>query len=263
MNARTKGIAGAGLAVAAALVIAWPTLSPAGEPSAEPRAERAVAYALPAARRLQARAAQLGGPRVIGGVPVLGRRIDMWGSTSGRRRMLVAGCVNGWRCGGEDVVGATETGCPPDDVDTWLMRSLRPGGEDLDEQQDTRGAQAWRRAVGGLRPDLAVVFRTGPAGRGTVYAAGRSAAAGRRFATLAGLRFVPTQREGLASWAASALTTTRAMTVELPPGRPGSTDASRMAYALDKLVGTRFADGAQEDRLRMIESGMDPRTGKA
>jgi hypothetical protein len=253
---------GIGAAVAVAVAIATPTLSSAGDPPSSRGEAGARAHPLPDAPRLAAHRTSINGPRVIAGVPVAGRRLTMWGSASGRPRMLVAGCVNGERCAGEDVVRAQQIGCPPPDVDVWLMTSLRPGGGDLDADQDPRGAVAWRRAAAGLRPDLAVVFRTGPGGSATVRAAPASEEAGRRFARLAGLAFSEARSEGLAAWTTSALPRSRAITVELPPARLSRRRAAELAYALDRLVGTRFAEGGQEDRLRMIEFGMDPRLGE-
>ena len=50
-----------------------------------------------------------------------------------------------------------------------------------------------------------------------------------------------------------------AITVELPPGRVSARRAVRLAYAIDRLAGTRFAEGAYADRRRMIAFGQDPR----
>lgn len=234
---------------------------PAGAAKGDP--SRALAHPLPPAGALARRRVSLTrGPRVIAGVPVAGRRIDLWGAADGRRRMLVAGCVNGRWCAGEDVVAAVGIGCPPDDVDVWLFRTLRPGGADLDAEQDTRGAAAWRRAVSALRPHVAVAIRTGAARGAVVLAAGDSAAEGRRLAGLAALPFREEATEGLTSWAATARPGTAGITIELPPRRLGPREVSHLAYALHRFVGTRFARGAQEQRMRMIEHGADPRNGE-
>jgi hypothetical protein len=81
----------------------------------------------------------------------------------------------------------------------------------------------------------------------------------RRFARLAGLRFVASSSQGLAAWTVTALPAARAITVQLPPRRAGRGTASRLAYAVDRLAGTRFARGARADRRRMIAAGLDPR----
>ena len=230
---------------------------------AEGSPDRALAHPLPDAGALARQARTLGrGPRMIAGVPVAGRRIDLWGAANGGPTLLVAGCVNGTRCSGEDVVRAASIGCPPDDADIWFFESLEPGGADLDLAQDTRGAAAWRRATAALRPDYAITFRTGRPGGAMVRAWGPSAAAGRRFARLATLPYREEADQGLADWAATARPGTSGITVTLPPRRLRPREVSVIAYAMHRLVGTRFAAGALEERERMLEMGYDPRDGE-
>jgi hypothetical protein len=82
----------------------------------------------------------------------------------------------------------------------------------------------------------------------------------RRYARLAGIPFEAGAPQGLASWAAGALgDATAFITVELPGERVSARRASRLAYALDRLAGTRFAAGAQWERLNQIAHGFDPR----
>ena len=186
-----------------------------------------------------------------------GRPLTMYGNSDATTRLLVAGCVNGARCAGTDVVNAALMGCPPPDAELWYFPTLHPNQADLDADPAHPGAQAFRQAAADLRPTVAIVFRTGP--RARVSAAGASAAQGRRYARLAALPFTREAGQGLAPWTATALPGTAAITVELPSGRLSARRAVRLAYAIDRLAGTRFANGALEERLRMIAFGQDPR----
>jgi hypothetical protein len=177
----------------------------------------------------------------------------MFGNTRAKRRLLVAGCVNGTVCAGTDVVQSAVLGCPPTDAELWYFRSLDPRGADLDATPDHPGAKAYRQAAADLRPTVAVVFRTGP--RPLV----RGGNAARRYARVARLAYTRDGSTGLAAWAAGALPRTDHVTVELPPGRASMRTAARLAYALDRLAGTRFAKGGDEDRRRLIALGIDPR----
>jgi hypothetical protein len=219
-----------------------------------------LAYPLPARSHLSARAREFTGPRVIAGERTNGRTLTMYGDPDARSRVLVAGCVNGTRCAGTDVVNAAMVGCPPPDAELWYFAGLDPRGADLDAEPAHPGAQAFRQAAADLRPTIAIVFRTGP--RALVLAAGPSVAKGRRYARLAGLPFRPRAGQGLAPWAATALRSTAAITVELPPGRLSARRAVALAYAIDRLAGTRFAEGADDDRRRMLVFGQDPRDSR-
>jgi hypothetical protein len=157
-------------------------------------------------------------------------------------------------------VNADLMGCPPPDAELWHFASLDPDGADLDATPDHPGAQAFRQATADLRPTIVITFRTGTHTR--VYASGSSTPLGRRFARIARLPFRATQSEGLAAWAATALPRTAAISVELPPGRASTRQATQIAYAIDRLAGTRFANGARQDRLRMIAFGQDPRDSR-
>lgn len=188
---------------------------------------------------------------------LLGRSLTMWGNASARSRVLVAGCANGTKCGGTDAVVSAMFGCPPDDAEIWYLPTLNPGGADLDLEPAQAGAAAWRQAAADLRPRLAIVFRTGS--RAGVRAGGVSESAGRRYARLAGLPFAAGLGGGLAAWTEDALPGTRAITVTLPARRPSARGASRLAYAIDRLAGTRFAAPAEQERLYYIRRGRDPR----
>jgi hypothetical protein len=236
-------------------VLAAVALAGCAEPArvAAPR----LAYPLPARGPLTQRAQELRGPRAMLDEHLLGRSLTMWGNPAARSRVLVAGCASGMRCAGTDAVVSAMFGCPPEDAEIWYFPTLRPGGADLDAEPARAGAAAWRQAAADLRPRLAIVLRTGP--RAVVRAAGPSERAGRRYARLAGLPFVAGAGEGLAAWTATALPGSRALTVALPPGRLTPRRASRLAYAIDRMAGTRFAGPAQRERLDYIRLGRDPR----
>lgn len=205
---------------------------------------------------LAERADLLTGPRVMS-ERTHDRELFMYGNTAARARLLVAGCANGRRCAGTDVVRTAMVGCPPTDAEIWFLPTLRPSGADLDTAPTHRGAAVWRQAVADLRPRFAIVFRTGPAPR--VRATGRDVAAARRFARTAGLPFESGEPSGLAAWTTSVRPRTTAITVELPGERASPRRAVRVAYALDRLSGTRFAAGALQERLGMIRHHRDPR----
>ena len=217
---------------------------------------RAVAPpALPPQSHLSARADIFPGPRVMTG-RTHRRAVEMHGVTDARSRVLVTGCANGRRCAGSDVVRTATVGCPPPDAEVWYFRTLDPAGADLDTNPAHPGAAAWRQAVADLRPRFAIVFRTGPAPR--VRATGPNLAAARRFARIAGLPFGGAPG-GLAAWTTSVRPRTTSITVELPGERVSARRAVQLAYALDRLAGTRFAAGGLQERLRMIQFGQDPR----
>ena len=153
-------------------------------------------------------------------------------------------------------------GCPPTDAEIWFLPTLRPSGADLDAAPTGTapthpGAAVWRQAVADLRPRFAIVFRSGPAPR--VRATGRDLAAARRFARTAGLPFESGEPSGLAAWTTAVRPRTTSITVELPGERASARRAVRLAYALDRLAGTRFAAGALQERLGMIQHHQDPR----
>ena len=104
------------------------------------------------------------------------------------------------------------------------------------------------------------MFRTGTEPR--VYAAGPSTNQGRRFARIARLPFTRHPERGPRGLGGDRAAGARAITVELPPGRASKRQATRIAYAIDRLAGTRFAEGAYEERRRMIAFGRDPRDSR-
>ena len=240
----------AGFAVAAVSADVSPTATRPAVPAVR---SSVLAYPLPPRGYLSARARALRGPRVMAAEETNGRSLTMFGNARASRRVLVVGCANGMRCGGTDVVRAAMVGCPPPDAELWYLATLDPQGADLDLMPDHPGAQAFRQAVADLRPTVVVVFRTGD------HALVRGGPQARRYARLAGLRYAGAGRAGLATWATGVVPHTDAVTVELPGGRASERAAVRLAHAIDRLAGTRFAAGADQDRRRMIAAGRDPR----
>ena len=187
-----------------------------------------------------------------------GRELFMYGNASARARLLVAGCANGRRCAGTDVVRTAMVGCPPTDAEIWFLPTLRPSGADL----DVRHARATQAPPSGARPSptCARASRSCSARAGArVRATGPDLAAARRFARTAGLPFERGAPPGLAAWTTTVRPRTTSITVELPGERASARRAVRLAYALDRLAGTRFAAGALQERLGMIQHHQDPR----
>jgi hypothetical protein len=241
----------------AAAPLALTACAARNDPPVRVAAAEATPMPLPPRSRIAISAAKLTGPRVMTAT-THGRELVMYGTTSKRPRLLVAGCVNGRRCAGTGVVSAAMIGCPPPDAELWYFPTLFPDGADLDAAPAHPGAAAWRQAVADLRPGTAIVFRTGP--RALVRASGAAVATARRYARLARLPFHHDPRAGgIAGWTATAREGTAAFTVELPGVQVSARMASRLAYAIDRLSGTRFAAGAQEERRNLIAHGRDPR----
>ena len=171
-------------------------------------------------------------------------RVRFHGSGTARSRVLVAGCIAGRRCAGQQVPVAYE--CPPTDAELWWMPTLRPEGADLDRAPREPGAAALRQAVADLRPRTTVLYRTGPAA--VVRAAGTGQAAARRYARLTGIPFRPADPGGLAGWIQAVRPGAAAITVELPAGRMPHLEAQRHGYAIQRLALTRSAYPVREAR---------------
>ncbi len=204
--------------------------------------------ALPGRGRLTAAAHRIAGPRVMA-ASTHGRYLEMHGAAGARVRVLVAGCANGRRCAGTRVVHAANVGCPPPDADVWYFPTLTPRGTDLDAAPRHPGAAAWRQAVADLAPRYALVFRTGPAAH--VRVSGPDIAAARHFARRAKLPLDSAPAQGLTAWTARGRPRAPALVGELPE-RITDARAIRIAYALDRLTGTRFAAGALQERRRLL-----------
>ena len=233
-----RGLPLIALAATAALVPAAPAQGPAGG-AAPPPAPLPLPRPGPMADQRDALGAgPRGDARLAARRSPSGRRIRVHfhGSGTARSRVLVVGCLNGLRCAGERVPVRYE--CPPDDAEFWWIRSLRPEGADLDRSPQHPGAAVLRQAVADLRPQLTVLYRTGP--RAVVRAWGAGDAAGRRYARTTGLPFSAAPGAGLAGWIQTVRRGSRAIVVELPPGRIGWLDAQRHAFAIQRLAGTRF-----------------------
>ena len=178
------------------------------------------------------------------------------------RRVLVAGCVNGTtlrrnrrRQRRHDRAARRPT------PSSGTSPRCDPGGADLDATPGPPGRAGLppgrrRPAPDGSRSTSA------PAREPLVRAAGPSTPRAAATPASPACRTRAAQREGLAAWAASAQPGTAAITVELPAGRASKRQATRLAYAIDRLAGTRFAEGALQDRRRMIAIGHDPRESR-
>jgi murein peptide amidase A len=145
-------------------------------------------------------------------------------------RVLVVGCIHGNECAGMAVVAALRRAHLG--VDLWLVPTLNPdglargtrenaNGVDLNRdffrasQPETRAARA---LVARVRPRYTIWFHQH---LDLVWAYGRSSAAGRRYARLAGLRFYRHVWEpgSATNWQNRLPDGQRSITVELPAGR--------------------------------------------
>jgi hypothetical protein len=234
------------LAAGGVLVPAAPARGPERPPA------RAAPIPLPPPGPMAMRRDRIGrGPRLDYGFAAQrspsGRRIrvHLHGAGGARSRLLVAGCINGGRCPTQ-LRELVLVDCPPDDADLWFMPTLRPEGADLDRAPEHPGAAALRQAVADLRPQVTVLYRTGP--RPVVRGWGAGAAAGRRYARVAGLPFVAARSPGLAGWIQAVRPRSAAITVELPAARLARLETMRHAFALQRLAGTRFTTPVHEGR---------------
>lgn len=194
--------------------------APAGVPVSRPQG----VVALPVQSAVAIERAQRRGPFVYA-TTVRGWPLTVFGTAGAGRTVLVTGCPEAVGCGGREVVRALQEECPPPDADLWLLA--------------TRPPRAFRQAVADARPDVTVLFRTGP--RAGVRAAGAGAAVGRHYARLTRLPFEAHPGDELAGWSQSVLAGSRAVTVVLPSAPLGRLEARRHAYAVGRLARTRFA----------------------
>ena len=184
--------------------------------------------------------------RVLGrsweGRPIRAFRL---GDTSSNRRLLVVGCIHGDECEGIAVTQRLLDGEPP--FDLWVVTNLNPDGRaartrgnsrgvDLNRDFDSfsqRETRIARELIQRIRPDVTIWFHQPQA---VVRAWGRSRAAARRYARLAGepyrsLEWPP----GSASRWQNGLGQT-SFVVELKPGRLSASTAARHARAILKLA---------------------------
>ena len=220
-----------------------------------------LAFPLPPRSHLTSRAQQLRGPRVMSAEHTHGRTLTMYGTAKRaqphpRRRLRQR-----------------------HDLRRNRRRQRRPDGLPAARRRTVALRRRWTRAAptSTPRPTTPVHKRSArrqptcaPRSRSCSapaphHASTPPAPAQRKAAASPASHACPfsaTQSEGLAAWAATARPGTAGITVELPPGRASKRQATRIAYAIDRLAGTRFAEGAREDRLRLIALGEDPRDSR-
>jgi protein MpaA len=199
-----------------------------------------------------------------------GRKIGVtaFGDSGAARRVLVVGCIHGTECAGIEVLRRLG-GCPPLDVDLWLVENLNPDGRRLGLRVNGRGvdlnrnfAAAWRpigrrwdpqhsgprpwsepesriarRLIRRVRPQVTIWFHQ--QAEPLVRAWGASVPAARRFARAARLDFrrMPWMAGTAPNWQNHAFPETSSFVVELPPGPLGLRDAVRYAAAIETVAG--------------------------
>ena len=167
---------------------------------------------------------------MVVGHSVQGRPIELVHVAGPGPRVLVVGCVHGDECAGLAVVAALRRAQPQEDL--WLVPTLNPDGLAAHTRANAHGVDLNRSFPGGrepetraavalirrLRPDVTIWFHQH---EDRVRGYGRSQAAARRFAALAGMRYARV------AWPPGAVTRwqnglgDRSFVVELPAGRLG------------------------------------------
>jgi protein MpaA len=167
---------------------------------------------------------------VVVGQSVQARPIELIHVAGPGPRVLVVGCIHGNEPAGIAVVNGLRHAHPREDL--WLVPVLNPDGLARGTRANANGANLNRDFFRASQPETraarAIVARVHP--RYTVWfhqhldlvwAYGRSSAAGRRYAQLAGLRFYRRVWEpgSATSWQNRLPDGQRSITVELPAGR--------------------------------------------
>jgi len=202
---------------------------------------------------------------LVAGHSVRGRPIELVHVAGPGPRVLVVGAIHGNETAGIAVVRALEHTHPH--ADLWLVPSLNPDGVRAGTRQNAHGVDLnrnfgamWRRGgspgstyYSGARPfsepesrvARALILRIRPAATvwfhqhlDVVWAYGRSTAAGRRYARVAGLAFLHR------SWLAGSATNWQnhlrgggvSLTVELPAGVLDRTGVAREVRAVLDLA---------------------------
>jgi protein MpaA len=161
------------------------------------------------------------------------------------RRVLVVGCIHGNECAGLAVTRRLLRGRVA--ADLWVLPNLNPDGYarrsrgnargvDLNRDFDTfsqRESRIARTLISRIRPDVTIWFHQPQA---VVRAWGRSRAAGRRYARLAGAayRSLPWPPGAATRWQNGLGTTS--FVVELPSGELSPASARRHAEAVVRLA---------------------------
>ena len=180
---------------------------------------------------------------VVVGHSVQGRPIELIHVDGPGPRVLVVGCIHGNEPAGIAVVNALRGAHP--NVDLWLVPVLNPDGVARGTRENAHGADLNRDFFRVSQPETraarAIVARVHP--RYTiwfhqqldlVWAYGRSSAAGRRYAQLAGLRFYHRVWEpgSATNWQNRLPDGQRSITVELPAGRLATAGVRRHVRAV-------------------------------
>jgi murein peptide amidase A len=182
-----------------------------------------------------------------GGRPIMATES---GAPQSPTRVLVVGCIHGNECAGIAVVRRLRQMRPPRTIDLWLVPTLNPDGRAADLRQNGHGVdlnrnfsagwaaggspgstyysgprpfsepetQAARRLITAIRPKVTIWYHQHMR---LVWTSGRSVPAGRRYATMVGLRlYVHRSPGGAASeWIRTRFPRLRAFAVELAAGR--------------------------------------------
>lgn len=182
--------------------------------------------------------------------------------------LLVFGCIHGDECGASGIEPTTG-GCPDPGADVYLVPNLDPDGAEAGSRLNGRGVDlnrnfpsGWRpigsrwdpqysgpkpfsepetrlaaRLIDRLRPEATIWFHQYSGRRPFVRAWGRSAAAGRHFASLAGMRFRRLRwPAGTApNWQNHRYPGAASFVVELPAGRVEPGLRERLTEALVRM----------------------------
>jgi protein MpaA len=211
-----------------------------------------------------------GGPvdREVAGRSVEGRAIQLYrfGDPAAPRRVLVIGCVHGDECAGMAVTRRLLRTGAPVGVQLFVVQNLNPDGFVRGVRQNARGVdlnrnfgsewrrigrrwnpqhsgpRPWsepetrlaRRVVERIRPDVTLWFHQPQA---LVRAWGRSVAAARRYARLAGMphRSLRWPNGTGPNWQNHRFPGAPAFVVELPPGPPPRAAVDRHVSAILRL----------------------------
>ncbi len=204
-----------------------------------------------------------------------GRPLRVWriGSSRGRRRVLVVGCIHGTECAGMAVTRRLVKLRSPVSADLWVVQDLNPDGFAANTRQNARGVDLnrnfpseWRRIgrrfspqysgphplsepesravaklIRRIRPDVTIWYHQP---QGIVRAWGRSVPAARRFARQAGMPFRALRwPNGTApNWQNHVFAGSSSFVVELPAGALTQAAAAREVRAVLAVASARAAD---------------------